>query len=98
MVGEAKKFIVVVLLTLIKFYEPCFDNVGISKPAVLDWTYFQQKLTSLVVRLTLEGSVFKIVQAICQYDTLADEKALRIKYKQLQGKLKLQDLGVNPLL
>jgi hypothetical protein len=27
-VGEAKKFIVVALLTLLKFYEPCFDNMG----------------------------------------------------------------------
>jgi hypothetical protein len=41
-VGEAKKFIVVALLTLIKFYEPCFDNVGISKTNQyeLNWSYY----------------------------------------------------------
>jgi len=31
-VGEAKKFIVVALLTCLKFYEPCFDNPTATKP------------------------------------------------------------------
>lgn len=84
-VGEAKKYIVVALLTLLKFYEPCFDNGGIAKSdgVMLNWGYYQQKLTTLVVRVTLEGSVLKIVQSICQYDTLQDEKALRARCKQL---------------
>ncbi len=36
-IGEAKKFIVVTLLTCLKFYEPCFE---IQSKVELEWNYF----------------------------------------------------------
>lgn len=91
-VGEAKKFIVVAFLTTLKFYEPCFDG------AELDWAYYKMKLTSIVVRLTLEGATLKIVQAMCKYDTLQEEKAYKKKCKMAKKGLKLADLGVSAML
>lgn len=47
-IGEVKKFIVLVLLTAVKFYEPCLKQTGGNLQ--IDFQLFQDKLTQFAMK------------------------------------------------
>ena len=75
MIGEIKKFTVIMYLTIIKFYAPCMSN-GYH---LLDLSYFNDKLMEFVLKLIFaEGSatLYKVCHSMCRFETIEDEKDL----------------------
>ena len=76
-IGEVKKFIVLVLLTTVKFYEPCLKQI--SGNLQVDFTHFQDKLTQFIMKQAFaEGSsiVYKVCYSMCRYETKEEERKL----------------------
>lgn len=76
-IGEVKALIVLVLLTAVKFYEPCLKQI--SGKLQVDDVLFQDKLTQFIMKQAFaEGSsiVYKVCYSMCRYETKDDEKKL----------------------
>jgi len=69
-VGEVKKFIVVALLTALKFIEPSLDIASATTP--FDWDFYDHKLTALVIRMTFNAgtdslNVHSLLIELCRH-------------------------------
>ena len=96
-IGEVKKFIVLVLLTALKFYEPCFKQY--SGNLAVDQEFLKEKLTQFILKQAFaEGSsiIYKICMSMCRYDTKMEEKKLADEIKRHQHKARPQDFDINP--
>ena len=65
------------LLTAMKFYEPCLNQV--YEEVKISQVVLQEKLMQFFVKvLFCEGSpiVYKVCQAMCRYETIAEERTL----------------------
>ena len=83
MIGEVKKFIVLILLTAVKFYEPCLKQF--SGNLQVDIQLMQDKLTQFIMKQAFaEGSsiVYKVCFSMCRYETKEEEKMLADEIKR----------------
>ena len=96
-IGEVKKFVVVVLLTTMKFYEPCFKQY--SGSLSIDQHFLQESLTQFILNQAFaDGSsvIYKICMSMCRYETMREEKKLTDEIKRHQNKVQPQDFDINP--
>ena len=63
--GDVKRFIAILLFTTLRFYSIKTD----SNEPIMD--LLKDKLTSLITSMILSCNVYKIVLAICRYDTMS---------------------------
>lgn len=68
--GEVKKFTVLLLLSAVKFYEPCVSDLRI------DLTMFNDKMMAFILKFIFaEGSstLYKVCHSMCRFETIQDE-------------------------
>ena len=70
--GEVKKFSVILLIGAMKFYEPCISWNDLR----LDVFTFREKMMDFVLKLVFaEGSstLYKVCHSMCRFETMDDE-------------------------
>lgn len=98
-IGEVKKFTVLLLLSVIKFYEPCLQAAG-DGGVTIDPGMLQDKLMSFVLKLIFsEGSstLYRVCLSMCRFETISEEKTLATlitSQKSLQ--LSTEDCNIDP--
>ena len=71
--GEIKKFTVLLFLSAMKFYQPCFSS---SEMLEVDLPIFKDNLMDFVLKLIFaEGSstLYKVCLSMCRFETIEDE-------------------------
>ena len=85
------------LLSIIKFYEPCFD----TEAEAFDQSSFQDKLMDFVLKLIFaEGSstLYKVCHSMCRFETNEEEKTLAtLITSQKVSELKTSDCNIAPI-
>ena len=73
MLGEVKQFTVLMLLSAVKFYEPCLSDLRIDLVAI------NETMMNFVLKLVFaEGSstLYKVCHSMCRFETIRDEQDL----------------------
>ena len=99
-IGEVKKFTILLLLSVVKFYEPCFPDMN-EKDAPQFQSVFQDKLMDFVLKLIFtEGSstLYKVCHSMCRFETNEEEKTrATLIMSQKAVNLRTSDCNIAPI-